>query len=522
MTIPANLILEKNKPNAQSAWVVLLDVTLTNGTVLRYARAHADLVFGRGLYTGNNVAGHWKLNDNLPDTVVTDSGPNGNTGTLVGGANTEDNTIAGKINAAQQFDGAVDYVDTNDPFQSTFRDSFSVSLWVKPDDGQPASLEYYWGVADTTGANSQMYLILDTDGTLRIQYLSEGGTPVDLSSTTALADGAASEWTHAVLTMTPSGTGADTALYVNSVLEASGTASNVNMSSFSSTRHPYIGGRNVDGVLFGPFAGGIDNVMLFNKALTQAEIDVLYNAGNGTELVPTTYTAIGFGLDATKLNNTGEIPTLDLNVHDVGLVLRPQLRTLNGAIGSTVKIIVANTSYLAEDLTELELEFEVLSTRSNANNVTFRLGAPQRLFQRFPMERDFALFCQFRYRTSSGRITPECGYTAKNVVGYTLPSGTPVNIEATTHGFATGDSIRLDDVDDPTPSLDGIYTITVVDPDNFTLDGTDGDDFSGAFVSGGTAGYDECPRSLTDCQDRENSVRFGAAPGLEEGGLRIA
>ena len=186
-----------------------------------------------------------------------------------------------------------------------------------------------------------------------------------------------------------------------------------------------------------------------------------------------------------------------------------------------MRIIVANTNYPAENLNELEMEFEVLRTSSNANNVTFRLGAPQKLFQRFPMERDFALYCQFRYRTSAGRITPECGYTPKSVVGYTLPGGNPVNIEATTHGFANGDSIRLDDVDDPTPSLDGTYDITVIDPDNFTLDGTDGNDYAGAWVSGGTAGYDVCPRSLTDCQDRENRVRFGGAPGLQQGGLRL-
>ena len=294
-----------------------------------------------------------------------------------------------------------------------------------------------------------------------------------------------------------------------------GSTAGVTFADFTSADNLYLGTRNNGGLQW-PFDGAIDNVMVFNKALTAAEVAVLYNSGNGTELVPATYTAIGFGLDATRLSSTGEFPTLDLTVQDVGMVLRPYLRTLNGGIGSTVHLIVANTAYRAEDLTELDMEFEILRTSSTGADVTFRLGAPQRLTQRFPLERDFALYCQFRFETT------ECGYARKSLAGYALPGGSEVVIEVTGHGFATGDSIRLDDVDDPAPSLDGTYDITWVDADHFSLDGTDGDDYVGAWAAGGTAGYATCPRTLTACRDRENSTRFGGAPGLLQGGLRLA
>lgn len=677
MTLPANLILEKNKPNAESAWVVLLDITLTNGTVLRYARADKDLVFGRPLYTNSNVIGHWKLNDNLPDTNIIDSSFGGNTATLIGGSNTETASITGRINRAIKINAAssssssvssshsssshsssshsssshssssssvssshsssshsssshssssssvssshssssqssshssssssessshssssssvssshsssshsssshsssshssssssvssshsssshsssshssssssvssshsssshssssssdspADAIDTGDPFQSVFRDSHSHSVWIKPDDGNPAANGVFYGCLHTPGTDDGFWMQVLTSGQIQWDFRSNDNAGNTARTNDAIFANGATDWTHLVFVIdsTIDGVGGKK-IYVNGVeqtLDAvhDGSTSGVTMSEYTSALDMYIGAYHINGSIADAYSGGIDNAMLFDKVLTQEEIDCLYNAGAGTELVPTTYTAIAFGLDATRLNNTGEIPTLRLGIRDVGLVLRPSLRALNGGIGSNVRIVVANTSYLAEDLTELTLDFEVLSASSSANDVTFNLGAPQKLFQRFPMERDFALFCQFRFRKNNGDITPECGYTPKNLAGYTLPSGNPVNIEVTAHGFATNDSIKLNDVDDPTPSLDAIYTITKIDNDNFTLNGTDGDDFAGAFVSGGTAGYAICPRSLSDCRDRENEVRFGGAPGLQQGGLRL-
>jgi len=56
------------------------------------------------------------------------------------------------------------------------------------------------------------------------------------------------------------------------------------------------------------WGGSMDNVMIFNRALTANEISLLYNAGNGTEDIPdgTTqatsadFTANGWSLDATE------------------------------------------------------------------------------------------------------------------------------------------------------------------------------------------------------------------------------
>ena len=51
--------------------------------------------------------------------------------------------------------------------------------------------------------------------------------------------------------------------------------------------------------------GAIDNVMIFNKALTAAEIAALYNGGSGTETIPggsqqASYSANGWSLDTAE------------------------------------------------------------------------------------------------------------------------------------------------------------------------------------------------------------------------------
>jgi hypothetical protein len=66
----------------------------------------------------------------------------------------------------------------------------------------------------------------------------------------------------------------------------------------------------------------------------------------------------------------------------------------------------------------------------------------------------------------------------------------PANVQITGHGATTGDLVMLDgiDVGDWAGLDDKIYAITVVDPDNFTLDGVDTSGFGTAYAVGTNAG----------------------------------
>jgi hypothetical protein len=80
--------------------------------------------------------------------------------------------------------------------------------------------------------------------------------------------------------------------------------------------------------------------------------------------------------------------------------------------------------------------------------------------------------------------------------GITLPSGTPVSINATAHGLSTGAVVSFSDVEGTTELNGNSYYITRTDADNYTLDDTDGDDFT-AYTSGGTIDVYDQPACMT-------------------------
>ena len=82
------------------------------------------------------------------------------------------------------FDGPDEYIDTGVPLQDTFRNSFTVSYWVKPDDGNPASNVSIFGTInsdDSDGVRSN----IRTDGKI---YFVDGITMDELGDAHA-ADG---------------------------------------------------------------------------------------------------------------------------------------------------------------------------------------------------------------------------------------------------------------------------------------------------------------------------------------------
>ena len=134
---------------------------------------------------------------------------------------------------------------------------------------------------------------------------------------------------------------------------------------------------------------------------------VLYFARNNEAITydGQEYQAFPFELDAMKENARGEIPTLTLRVSNVTRIIQAYLEDYSGGVGKTVKLIVVNSENLTEDFAELEMEFEVLATTSSVQWVTFTLGAPNPLRQRFPRHRYFSNYCRWEFKST------ECGYT---------------------------------------------------------------------------------------------------------------
>lgn len=77
-----------------------------------------------------------------------------------------------------------------------------------------------------------------------------------------------------------------------------------------------------------------------------------------------------------------------------------------------------------------------------------------------------------------------CVATTKAVTAVTQAN--PCQLTVVAHGRQTGDYVQIDSVVGTTELNGKIYTVSVVDADNFTLDGVDSTGF-GAYTSGGTA-----------------------------------
>ena len=499
---PANIIIYKNKRHTPTAWLAFLDITLTNDTALRFVRNTESVAKREDDYSLAGCVGHWKMNDNAANTTVVDASGNGHTG--VAPRNTSLMTVAGKLDRALGLNGSekitVPYA-AGWPFAS---DVFTIGLWVKWD-AAPADCSLL-GQSEGGGNNLKWMLVYDVDpGRLRFHFQNPAGTSkwVDWSWSPS-----ADTWYFLVIVRN----GSSWKYYCQATCGAGGTQT-------EATAVPDVNDSldiGSDGEAWQYFPGAIDNLTFFDRALTQEEITYLYNGGNGTETNPQYYEAFNFDIEPSKVSNKGEMRTTRITVHDIQRVIAPYLQELDGAVGSEVKLTVINSALLHEDYVELEAYWDIVATHTEDYATIFTLGRPNILHQRYPLHRYFALHCRWHFESV------ECDYTRKTVAGVTLSGSDPVSVEVTAHGAATGDVWRLAGIAGITPSLAGNYTLTRTDADNFTLDDSDSSDYSGAYTSGGTAGYATCKRTLADCRDRESAVRFGGFPGMRSGGVRIA
>lgn len=228
-----------------------------------------------------------------------------------------------------------------------------------------------------------------------------------------------------------------------------------------------------------------------------------------------TYTKFNFDLKPAVLDSKGTIPILELSVSNINHILQPYLLSLRGGVGSSVKITVVNSAYLTEDYSELEIIYNVIGTETTQSTVTFRLGAPNPLVQRFPLHKYIGLHCGWKYRLS------ECGYVGKTISGITLSGTSPVSITATSHGYVTDDVVELFTCNGITGGLEGVYTITKTNDNAFTLNGTDSSDYGGTYTSGGVAGYATCDRTLKQCRQRGKQINYGGFPGMRSRSIRL-
>ena len=204
----------------------------------------------------NGLVGWWPFNGNAND----ESG-NGNNGTLNGPTLTADRF--GNANKAYSFDGVNDYVNCgNGQILNQFSTNITVSAWVK---SQP-SVSTDKNIISKYGCNPGGWSLETAQNTLVANFT---GCTQNVTNQTNLNSG---QWTHVIGVKEAT----NWKIFVNGVLN--NTSSGTFNYDLNSGFNLIIGVQNDN---FNPttyWDGLIDDIGIWNRALTQQEINNLYNS----------------------------------------------------------------------------------------------------------------------------------------------------------------------------------------------------------------------------------------------------
>ena len=208
-------------------------------------------------WLSDGLVGYWKMDENSWNGTageVKDSSGNGNNGTAVNGATTG----TGKFGGAGSFNGSNQYVSTGNV---TLGNTFSVSVWVKPTSSPQTGYTRLLETSFTSG----LYLGFDATGT-KFQFIVNNGTSPFGGLTS-------SPFTTAWHLVTGTYDGTNAVLYVDGVRQGSPVA----FTSPGTITKPFYINSYVTGLGTYGMVGSIDEVRIYNRALSPAEIRKLYS-----------------------------------------------------------------------------------------------------------------------------------------------------------------------------------------------------------------------------------------------------
>jgi hypothetical protein len=217
--------------------------------------------------TDTGLQGYWSFNGpDVSGTTAYDRSGSGNNGTLTNGPT----VTPGKVGQALQFDGVNDSVSIADPVSEILdfgTGDFSASAWIKTTESDVQNC-----IISKAPSSSGFRFGFGSDG--RPYYLIGDGTTYKEGHIGALYALNNGSWHHLVINYLNS---TDTInAYVDGAFFATDTFSS-SIGSISNTQPLRIGAMNV--TFGGVFAGSIDEVRIYNRALTTDEISSLYNSG---------------------------------------------------------------------------------------------------------------------------------------------------------------------------------------------------------------------------------------------------
>jgi len=221
------------------------------------------------LSSTDGLVGWWKFDETSAGTFA-DSSVNINTGTGVG-VTAPNNTPQPSTNVAPvnftnarglDLDGVDDHVDVGSTADHDLINNFTFAVWIYPTVSISQSI-----MTKRNSVNNWPYAFF-LWGTEQLKLYSNSGATVDVTASDILSLNA---WTHVAVTRS----GTTITFYINGVADSGG--SQILAAGASAAGAPlWIGAQTTDGsTSLSEYTGSMDDVRIYNRALTVAEVAAL-------------------------------------------------------------------------------------------------------------------------------------------------------------------------------------------------------------------------------------------------------
>jgi len=236
------------------------------------SKFNETLTGGDSLSSG--LVGWWTFDGPDMLTNVRDRSGQGNNGSLVGQASTT--TVPGKLGQALLFDGVDDYVNGGsasslDDIQLQGGSGLTYSTWIYPkSNGEGGNGNIIQKSIFSAGG----WAFFINTNNLKFQKDFDGATNLTAGTDSGLLQ--FNQWYHVVMTWDGSALRSGVGFYVNGVKQTTtGTSDGDGNALSDAALSIHIGGNSGANT----FNGSIDDVRIYNRALSAGEITQLYNLG---------------------------------------------------------------------------------------------------------------------------------------------------------------------------------------------------------------------------------------------------
>ena len=255
----------------------VLRVTLWIGVLLLAGWANAQCID-----PPDGMTNWWPADGNAFDII------GGHDGTLQGGAT----FAAGEVVQAFNLDGVNDYIQVpNDPSAAfNFAGSFTIDAWINlasPPQPEFSPIVSKWNDIPFGNNNRSYFLAVVPFGPLRLRFDVSGDGEFLGGHSSAIISADViplNTWTHVAGVF--DGPAHSLTVYVNGHASVSAIATSNVSAPFVNQEPILIGAGDLGSNARDFFDGQIDEVELFERALTQAEIQAIVNAGHSGKTIP--------------------------------------------------------------------------------------------------------------------------------------------------------------------------------------------------------------------------------------------